>query len=103
MSTLADYMRSDLSAIVGELPITVTHQGKTFQAARTAFRRENNLGDGGFMSTVSMSITTAYDTTTQLIQLGDILTIDGAKFRVLSAELSQDAVSVDFSLEDLNK
>ena len=55
------------------------------------------------MSTVSMSITTAYDTTTQLIQLGDTVSIDGAKFRVLSAELSQDAVSVDFSLEDINK
>ena len=55
------------------------------------------------MPSVGMSITAAYDSVTQLISLGDRIEINGSPFRVISAELSQDAVSVDFSLEDINR
>ena len=55
------------------------------------------------MRTLAMSLTAPYNETTQLVELGDTVTIDGSKFRVISAELSQDAVSVDFVLEDINK
>lgn len=100
---IADYFRDDLDAIISDLPITILHKGRIFTAARTAFRRENDLGDGGFMRTLAMSLTAPYNETTQLVELGDTVTIDGSKFRVISAELSQDAVSVDFVLEDINK
>ena len=55
------------------------------------------------MGAVAMSLTAAYNSITQLINLGDKLTINGAEFRVISADLSQDGVSVDFALEDINK
>ena len=55
------------------------------------------------MASVAMTLTAAYDGTTQLVNLGDLLTINGARFRVMSADLSQDAVSVDFALEDINR
>jgi hypothetical protein len=55
------------------------------------------------MNDVNMSIIAAYDATTQSISLGDTLVIGGRKFRVTSAELAQDAVSVNFTLEDINK
>ena len=101
--SLLDIFASDLSAIIGEMPITVYHEGRQFVANRTNLRRENSLGDGGFMATVVMTLTAAYNGTTQLVNLGDLLTINGARFRVMSADLSQDAVSVDFALEDINK
>jgi len=97
------YFAADLAAILGDMPVTVTHEGRTFAANRTTFRRENALGDGGFMGSVSMVLTAPYNATTQLIGLGDQVSIDGAKFRVISAELAQDAISVDFALEDINK
>jgi hypothetical protein len=40
---------------------------------------------------------------TQVISLGDRIMVAGAPFRVMSAELAQDGVSVDFQLEDINK
>jgi hypothetical protein len=101
--SLSSYFATDFAAVLGELPITVIHQGASFTANRTTFRKENDLGDGGFMATVAMAITAAYDAVTQRIDLGDVVTIDGSKFRVLSAELAQDAVSVDFTLQDVNK
>lgn len=100
---MTTYFAADLAAILGDMPVTVTHEGRTFAANRTTFRRENALGDGGFMASVSMVLTAPYNATTQLVGLGDQVSIDGAKFRVISAELAQDAISVDFALEDINK
>lgn len=89
--------------MMNDLPIGVTFQGHTFIANRSAYRRDNSLRDGGFLDGLAMTITAAYDSVTQSISLGDILVIGARKFRVTSAELSQDAVSVDFNLEDINK
>lgn len=100
---MTTYFAADFAAVLGDMPITVAHEGRTFTANRTTFRRENALGDGGFMGSVSMVLTAPYNATTQLIGLGDQVSIDGAHFRVISAELAQDAVSVDFALEDINK
>lgn len=100
---LLDIFTSDLCAVLNELPMAVTFGGRDFLANRTTYRRENTLGDGGFMNTAAMTITAIYDSQTQTISLGDILVIGGRKFRVLAADLSQDAVSVDFTLEDINK
>lgn len=101
--SLLNYFAADLSNMLGEMPILCIHQGKEFVANRTTYRRDNSLQDGGFMPSVGMSITAAYDSVTQLISLGDRIEINGSPFRVISAELSQDAVSVDFSLEDINR
>lgn len=103
MSSLVDFMRADLFNMTAELATTCVFQGKEFYASRSTYRRENSLGDGGFMNTASMVLTTAYDGVTQGISLGDTITIAGRKFRVMSAELSQDAVSVDIVLEDINR
>ena len=100
---MTTYFAADFAAVLGDMPIAVVHEGRTFTANRTTFRRENALGDGGFMGSVSMILTAPYNATTQLIGLGDQVSIDGAYFRVMSAELAQDAVSVDFALEDINK
>jgi hypothetical protein len=100
---LLDIFTNDLSAIMNELPLAVTFGERNFLANRTTYRRDNSLADGGFMDSASMTITAIYDAFVQTISLGDILIIGGRRFRVTSAELSQDAVSVDFSLEDINK
>jgi hypothetical protein len=50
-----------------------------------------------------MTLTAPYSAVVQTISHGDILTVGGIRLRVTSADLSQDAVSVDFSLEDINK
>ena len=89
--------------MIGELPITVLHQGRSFTATRTTLRRDNSLQDGGFMGSVAMSLTAPYNAETQQVNLGDRVSIAGAEFRVVSAELAQDGVSVDFALEDVNK
>jgi len=101
--SLATYFAADFAAVLGELPITVTFQGSTFSANRTTFRCENSVGDGGFMTQIAMVITAPYNAITQQINLGDVVAIDAARFRVVSAELAQDAVSVDFALQDVNK
>lgn len=101
--SLATYFAADFAAVLGELPITVTFQGSPFSANRTTFRCENSVGDGGFMTQIAMVITAPYNAITQQINLGDVVTIDSASFRVVSAELAQDAVSVDFALQDVNK
>jgi hypothetical protein len=88
---------------MNEMPVGVSFQGNVFTANRTAYRRDNSLGDGGFMNDVNMSIIAAYDAVTQSISLGDTVIIGGRNFRVISAELAQDAVSVNFTLEDINK
>ncbi len=100
---LLDIFTSDLNAALNELPMGVLFRGREFIANRTTYRRDNSLADGGFMNTANMNITAIYSDITQGISLGDILTIGGRQFRVTSAELSQDAVSVDFNLEDINK
>jgi hypothetical protein len=100
---LLDILQNDLYGMMNDLPIGVTFQGHTFIANRSAYRRDNSLRDGGFLDGLAMTITAAYDSVTQSISLGDILVIGARKFRVTSAELSQDAVSVDFNLEDINK
>jgi len=102
--SLVDYLKADLDQMLGELPLVVTHEGRTFTANRSTYRRDDALqAGGGFMATVGMNIIAAYNSTTQLVSLGDRVTIDGRDFRVMSAELSQDAVSVIFDLEDINK
>lgn len=103
MSDFFDFLRVDLYNMTAEMATECNHQGKRFYASRSTYRRENSLGDGGFMNTASMVLTTAYDNVTQGISLGDVITIGNKKFRVMSAELSQDAVSVDIVLEDINK
>ena len=100
---LLDIFTNDLSAIMNELPLAVTFGERTFLANRTTYRRDTSLADGGFMDSASMTITAIYDAFVQTISLGDVLVIGGRRFRVTSAELSQDAVSVDFTLEDINK
>lgn len=55
------------------------------------------------MTQIAMVLTAPYNAVTQQINLGDVVTIDSASFRVVSAELAQDAVSVDFALQDVNK
>ena len=50
-----------------------------------------------------MTLTAPYNSVTQVISLGDRVLVAGAPFRVMSAELAQDGVSVDFQLEDVNK
>lgn len=50
-----------------------------------------------------MSLTAPYNAATQQVNLGDRVSISGAEFRVISAELAQDGVSVDFALEDVNR
>ena len=100
---LLDIFTNDLSAIMNELPLAVTFGERNFLANRTTYRRDNSLVDGGFMDSASMTITAIYDSFVQTISLGDVLVIGGRRFRVTSAELSQDAVSVDFTLEDINK
>ena len=89
--------------MLDELPVVVTFGDATFVANRTTYRRDNSLGDGGFLNSASMTLTAIYSAVVQTISLGDILIIGGKRLRVRSAELSQDAVSVDFSLEDINK
>jgi hypothetical protein len=101
--SLVDYLKADLDQMLGELPLVVTHEGRTFAANRSTYRRDDALQAGGFMATVGMSIVAAYNPTTQLVSLGDRVVIEGRPFRVTSAELSQDAVSVTFDLEDINK
>jgi hypothetical protein len=64
---LLDILTNDLYAIMDELPVGVSFNGKIFTANRTAYRRDNSLGDGGFMNDVNMSIIAAYDATTQSI------------------------------------
>lgn len=86
-----------------ELPLTVTFSGQNFLANRSSYRRDNNLIDGGFMNSAQMTITAVYSKITQSISLGDTVEIAGRKFRIVSADLSQDAVSVDFQLEDINR
>lgn len=103
MSTLIEFLANDLDAMIGELPVTVLHQGRSFTANRTTLRRDNNLQDGGFMGSVAMSLTAPYNAATQQVNLGDRVSISGAEFRVISAELAQDGVSVDFALEDVNR
>jgi len=100
---LLDIFTNDLSAMMNDLPLAVTFGERNFLANRTTYRRDNSLADGGFMDSASMTITAIYDSLVQTISLGDILIIGGRRFRVTSAELSQDAVSVDFTLEDINK
>jgi len=100
---LLDIFTNDLSAIMNELPLAVTFGERNFLANRTTYRRDNSLADGGFMDSASMTITAIYDSFVQTISLGDVLVIGGRRFRVTSAELSQDAISVDFTLEDINK
>lgn len=100
---LLDIFTNDLSAIMNELPLAVTFGERNFLANRTTYRRDNSLADGGFMDSASMTITAIYDAFVQTISLGDVLVIGGRRFRVTSAELSQDAVSVDLTLEDINK
>jgi hypothetical protein len=100
---LLDIFTNDLSAIMNELPLAVTFGERNFLANRTTYKRDNSLADGGFMDSASMTITAIYDSFVQTISLGDVLVIGGRRFRVTSAELSQDAVSVDFTLEDINK
>jgi hypothetical protein len=100
---LLDIFTNDLSAIMNELPLAVTFGERNFLANRTTYRRDNSLADGGFLDSASMTITSIYDAFVQTISLGDVLVIGGRRFRVTSAELSQDAVSVDFTLEDINK
>lgn len=103
MSTLIEFLANDLDAMIGELPVTILHQGRSFTANRTTLRRDNNLQDGGFMGSVAMSLTAPYNAATQQVNLGDRVSISGAEFRVISAELAQDGVSVDFALEDVNR
>ena len=89
--------------MLDDLPLAVTFGERNFLANRTTYRRDNSLADGGFMNSASMTITALYSAVVQTISLGDILTVGGIRLRVTSADLSQDAVSVDFTLEDINK
>lgn len=100
---LLDILANDLSAMMQELPMTVKFNGQQFLANRTSYRRDNMLSDGGFVNSAMMNITAAYSKITQEISLGDVVEIAGRKFRVIAAELSPDAVSVDFNLEDINR
>jgi hypothetical protein len=100
---LLDVLTNDLSAMLQELPVPVKFNGQQFLANRSAYHRDNMLGEGGFMNTSTMTIVAAYSKITQEISLGDIVEIAGRKFRIVGADLSSDAVSVDFSLEDINK
>jgi hypothetical protein len=100
---MLDIFTNDLAAILDDLPVVVTFGDATFVANRTTYRRDNSLSDGGFMNSASMTLTAPYSAVVQTISLGDILTVGGIRLRVTSADLSQDAVSVDFSLEDINK
>lgn len=101
--SLLNYLAADLSGMLGEMPIVCKYNGNSFVANRTTYRRDNSLQDGGFMEGAGMTITAAYDSVTQEINLGDRIEINGSPFRVVSAELAQDAVSVDFTLEDVNR
>jgi hypothetical protein len=100
---MLDIFTNDLAAILDELPVVVTFGDATFVANRTTYRRDNTLADGGFMNSASMTITAIYSAVVQTISLGDVVVIGGTRLRVTAAELSQDAVSVDFTLEDINK
>ena len=100
---MLDIFTNDLAAILDELPVVVTFGDDTFVANRTTYRRDNTLADGGFMNSASMTITAIYSAVVQTISLGDIVTVGGTRLRVTAAELAQDAVSVDFTLEDINK
>jgi hypothetical protein len=100
---MLDIFTNDLAAMLDELPVVVTFGDATFVANRTTYRRDNSLVDGGFMNSAATNITAIYSAVVQTISLGDVLVIGGTRLRVTSAELSQDAVSVDFSLEDINK
>ena len=103
MSSLLEYFANDLDAMIGELPVIVAHQGRAFTATRTTLRRDNSLQDGGFIGSVAMSLTAPYNAATQQVNLGDRVSIAGTEFRVISAELAQDGISVDFALEDINR
>jgi len=100
---LTDYFAADLNNMLSEMPITCTYREQNFLANRTTYTRDNSLQDGGFMNSAGMTITAPYNSITQQISIGDKVTINGRGFRVISAELSQDAVSVDFQLEDINR
>lgn len=100
---LQSVLASDFLAVSAELPVICSHEGSEFVGNRSTYRRDNSVGDGGFFSSIAMTITCAYNAVTQLISLGDVIYVEGRIFRVMSADLSQDAVSVDFVLEDVNK
>jgi len=100
---ILDIFAYDLAAMIDDLPIVVEHKGRTFGACRTELRRSNALGEGGFLEGAACAITAHYDANTQQVNLGDIVTIDGRKFRVLTADLAQDGVSVTITLEDINR
>jgi len=57
----------------------------------------------GSSGPAAMTLIARYDATTQQIDLGDQVSVEGSKFRVISAELAQDGISVKFDLEDINK
>jgi hypothetical protein len=101
--SLLNYLAADFAAISAELPVACSFNGQPFTANRSTFRRDNQLQDGGFFGSAAMVLTAPYNSVTQAISLGDRVLVAGAPFRVMSAELAQDAVSVDFQLEDINK
>ena len=100
---MLDIFTSDLAAILDELPVVVTFGDATFVANRTTYRRDNSLADGGFMNSASMTITAIYSAVVQTISLGDVVVVGGTRLRVTAADLAQDAVSVDFTREEINK
>jgi len=101
--SLLNYLVADLNNMLSEMPIFCVYKGERFMANRTEYTRGNELQDGGFMNSATMTITAIYNSTTQKISIGDKVTINGSGFRVIGAELSQDAVSVNFDLEDINR
>lgn len=101
--SLLNYLAADLNNMLLEMTITCIFKGESFPANRTEYTRGNDLQDGGFLSSAAMTITAAYNAITQKVSIGDKITINGRGFRVVSAELAQDAVSVDFALEDINR
>ncbi len=101
--SLLDILAADFAAVSAELPVACSFNGQAFTANRSTFRRDNQLQDGGFFGSVAMTLTAPYNSVTQVISLGDRVLVAGAPFRVMSAELAQDGVSVDFQLEDINK
>lgn len=100
---MLDVFAFDLAAMIDDLPINVIFREQAFGASRTTLRRANTLSEGGFLEDAAMTITAHYDAITQKVSLGDTLMIDGRKFRVISADLAADAVSVDFTLQDINR
>ncbi len=94
-----DFIRSDMTEIVADLPVACTHRGQTFEATSSDFGMSRAVEIDGVIVDVDRQIVCDSANLPEGVVASDPITVDGSAYRILNLSEHQDGVGIEINLK----